>query len=140
ATCFVFGLFPALRATRADVFTRLKSRERGGATRREGRVRASLVVSEIALTLTLLVGAGLLLKSFRLLVSVEPGFRAESALTFDLSLSTRHPNGDAQAAFYDALLQRLEALPGVRSAAGVLGLPLTGFGFSSSFTVEGAPV
>jgi len=141
ATCLVFGLVPALRATRPDLIERLKSRERAGGGPRDGRLRAGLVVSEIALTLTLLVGAVLLLKSFHLLVNVDPGFDAGGALTFDLSLpSARYPDGAAQARFYSELLTRLETLPGVRSASGVLGLPLSGFGFSSSFTVDGAPM
>jgi putative ABC transport system permease protein len=141
ATCLVFGLAPALRATRTDLVEGMKSRERSGMSGRDGRLRASLVVSEIALTLTLLVGAGLLLKSFHLLVNVDPGFQTGNALSFDLSLSeTKYPDGARQSAFYEQLLSRLATLPGVTSASGILGLPFTQFGFSSSFKVEEAPV
>jgi predicted permease len=140
ATCLVFGLLPALLATRGSLVESLKSRDRSGGAR-AGRFRAALVASEIALTLALLSGAGLLVKSFRTLLAVDPGVRTSSVLTFSVSVAeARYPNAEAIAGFYRDLLTRVRALPGVVAAGGINGLPLTHFGFWSTFTVDGAPV
>lgn len=139
-TSLLFGLAPALRASRFEVSEALKRRERG-AGRGEPRLRALLVVGEIAVTLTLLTGAGLLAKSLGVLLRVDPGLVTRNVLTFTVGLPEgRYPDGGSQTSFQARLLARLDSLPGVRAAGAVNGLPLTGFGFSSSFRVEGAPV
>ena len=141
-TATLFGLWPALQATRPEMREMLQEAGRRGAGSREGsRVRSALVVAEVALALTLLTGAGLLIRSFVELRQVDPGFNPAGVLTFDLSLpNTRYPNGERTGAFYDDLLGRIRGIPGVHSAGAIFGLPLSNFGFSSSFEVEGAPL
>jgi predicted permease len=130
-TCLVFGLVPARRAARIDLVDSLKPGGRGGTG--EGSLWSrfnlsnGLVVVEIGLSLVLLVGGGLLLRSFMALEQVDPGFEVEGRLTFRLSLT-----GDAygqrgdRVAFYDALLERLEALPGVESVGAATQVPMNG--------------
>jgi putative ABC transport system permease protein len=139
---FLFGLWPALYATRPDLTRRMQQVGRGsGQDRRGNRVRAALVVAEVALAVTLLAGAGLLVRSFSALQSVDPGFNPVNVVTFDVSLpDAKYPDGQRTGAFYQDLLQRLASMPGVRSSGAIFGLPLSDFGFSSSFTVTGAPV
>ena len=119
----------------------LKEWGRGAlSTRRGARVRSALVVAEMALAVTLLAGAGLLVRSFTKLTAVDPGFRVQQALTFELSLPlARYDDQDRQIAFFDRLLPRLRALPGVQSAGAVMLLPLDGGAFVISFTVAGRP-
>jgi len=97
-------------------------------------------VAEVALALTLLVGAGLLLRSFANLRAVDPGFRADHVLTVDLNLPrSRYGNPSRQMQLYDALIERVSALPTVLSAGGVEQLPLSGPQQSSDFRIIGAP-
>jgi putative ABC transport system permease protein len=139
-TGIVFGAAPALHATR-DVASALKEGGRGaGTTRRGARVRGALVVAELALAVMLLVGAGLLMRSFARLRAVDPGFRPESALTFNLTLpDARYAEDQPRVVFFDQLLPKLGALPGVRGVAAVMGVPLTGMQFNISFVVDGRP-
>src|SRR3954469_8381233 len=125
-TGILFGLVPALTATRTLSST-LKESGRGAVTGRgSSRVRGVLVVAELALAVMLLAGAGLLMRSFMKLQAVDPGFRPEQALTFELSLpDSRYAEDSARIGFFDQLLPRLRALPGVRSVAAVMGLPLS---------------
>lgn len=107
------------------------------------RVRALLVVSEIALSLLLLIGAGLLIKSFILLREVNPGFDAENVLTMRISLpGARSSQPQQQANFYRELTKRVSALPGVEAAGATLSLPLDGSNYSvgHSFVREGRPL
>jgi putative ABC transport system permease protein len=136
------GLAPALQGSRqGDLEPALREGGRGGTSRSGGRLRGALVAAELALALPLLVGAGLLFQSFVRLSAVDPGFRAEKVLTFQLSLPTaRYPQPVAQAAFYGRLLERLRGLPGVTAAGAVQPLPLSGDGWGASFLVEGRPV
>ena len=98
------------------------------------------MVAEVALALTLLVGAGLLLRSFANLRAIDPGFRADHVLTVDLNLPrSRYETPTRQAQFYDALIDRVSALPGVRSVGGVEQLPLSGPQQMSDFRIIGAP-
>ena len=128
----LFGLLPAWRAT--TVWSLAQRLREGGAAlggRHGRRSRQGLVVAEVALAVVLVVGAGLLLKSFVRLRQVDPGFDSHGVMTFETSL----PDGagpDQARQFYGALLGRLRALPGVTSAAGIFGLPLTDFGFDIS--------
>jgi putative ABC transport system permease protein len=133
-----FGLFPALHSFRANLSGLLKSGGRSAGGRVGRRARNLLVVSEMALALVLLVGAGLLVRSFVGLQSVDPGFDPGGVLTAEVTpLQAKYPQGKQRAAFYRALLERVAALPGVESAAATHRLPLNG---NSAFPliVEGA--
>jgi len=138
-TGVLFGLVPAFSATRMSNV--LKESGRGAVGARAGnRVRGVLVVAELALAVMLLAGAGLLLRSFMKLQAVDPGFKLEPALTFDLTLpDARYKEDGPRIAFFDQLLPRLRALPGVRAASSVMGLPLNGLDFVISFQVKGRP-
>jgi predicted permease len=136
-----FGLVPALQSTRSALAGALKEAGRGALTSRSGaRVRSTLVVVEMALAVMLLAGAGLLIRSFSKLIAVDPGFRTESALTFELSLPDgRYGEEPRQIAFFDQLMPRLQAIPGVQSAGAALSLPLTGTSVVLSFEIGGRP-
>ncbi len=139
-TGVLFGLVPAFSATRG-VSASLKEGGRGAVTSRGGtRVRGVLVVAELALAVMLLAGAGLLMRSFMKLQAVDPGFKPEQALTFELTLpEARYKQDPQRVAFFDQLMPRLRSLPGVRSASAVMGLPLSGLDFIISFEVAGRP-
>jgi putative ABC transport system permease protein len=139
-TGVLFGLVPAFTATRG-VSESLKESGRGAVTGRGGaRVRGALVIAELALAVMLLAGAGLLIRSFAKLQAVDPGFRSDRALTFELTLPDgRYKDDEPRIAFFDQLLPRLRALPGVQNASAVLGLPLSGLDLIISFEVAGRP-
>jgi putative ABC transport system permease protein len=139
-TGVIFGLVPAFTVTRG-LSGSLKESGRGAVTTRGGtRIRGVLVVAELALAVMLLAGAGLLMRSFMKLQAVDPGFKPEQALTFELTLPDARYEEDApRIAFYDRLLPRLRSLPGVRGASAVMGLPLSGLDFIISFAVAGRP-
>jgi predicted permease len=141
-TGIFFGLGPAVHASRLDLNEALKEGSRvatEGRTRR--RVRDLLVIGEMAMALVLLVSAGLLMKSFVLLMRVNPGFDAQSVLTMNLLLpEARYRNETQMKAFYDQSLERIRALPGVQAAGMIsFGLPLGDNFLSGDFTVEGQP-
>ena len=140
-TGLLFGVFPAFQSTRGGISSTLKEGGRGALTTRGGaRMRTTLVVAEVALAVTLLAGAGLLIRSFSKLASVDPGFQVKPALTFELSLpDSRYEDRARQVAFFDQLLPRLQAIPGVTSAAGVISLPLSGTSIVLTFEIEGRP-
>jgi putative ABC transport system permease protein len=140
-TGLLFGVFPAFQSTRGGMSSTLKEGGRGALTTRGGsRMRSTLVVAEVALAVTLLAGAGLLIRSFTRLAAVDPGFQVKPALTFELSLpDARYEQRERQVAFFDELLPRLRAIPGVSKAAGVMSLPLSGTSFVLTFSVEGRP-
>jgi putative ABC transport system permease protein len=133
----VFGLVPALRAAKKDFQNALK--EGGRPVAGSGRrLRGALVVSEIAIALILLVGAGLLIESFRRVQEVNPGFRAENLLVMQISLpGFRYGDAQAVRTFYDQTLESVRAIPGVVSAAAISSLPLSGTVQSGSFQIEG---
>ncbi|MBD0373380.1 MAG: ABC transporter permease [Pyrinomonadaceae bacterium] len=139
-TGLVFGLIPALHATNPNLTESLKE---GGRSSTEGlrgaRLRSALVVSEIAIALVLLVGAGLMIKSFMRLQGVDPGFKPERILALDVSLpSAKYKEPQQQAAFWGQLLGRVSQIPNVESVAAVDTLPFSG-GNIISFVVEGKP-
>ena len=140
-TGLAFGLAPALLSSRTNFNSALKEGGRDtSATSRGARLRGALVVSEVALALMLLVGAGLLIKSFVNLQRVDPGFNPKSALRVDVTLPrTRYPERNQSATFYKQLLERVAGLPGVQSAGAVSSLPLSGGGTDSDFAIEGRP-
>jgi putative ABC transport system permease protein len=139
-TGIVFGLVPALSASRLDVNAALKEGGRsatGGAVRQ--RVRSLLVVSELALALMLLVGAGLLIKGFWRLRSVAPGFDTEHVLTMRIELpEARYKEIPKQTQFRRDLLERLNVLPGTQAAM-ISELPLSGDFLTHNFAIEGRP-
>jgi putative ABC transport system permease protein len=137
----LFGLAPALQTSRADLGGVIREGTRGSKGRTGTRARGLLVVVEMALAVVLLAGAGLLIRSFARLQNVDPGFRPERILTFNLELPDgKYSDDPKMRAFTTALLERLQHLPGV-TAAGltVFGLPLSGADESLSFTVAGRP-
>ncbi len=137
-TGIVFGLAPAWQAARLDMNERLKEGGRGAASERRNHTRGLLVISEVALSLVLLIGAGLLLKSLASLRAVDPGFRPGNVLTLQLSLpETRYARNEQRGAFVAEAVRRLEALPGVRAAGAASSLPLSGGMNSYSFEIEG---
>ena len=139
AAGLVFGLAPAFSASRFGLADSLKEGARGSDAR-SGRLRAALVVLEVALSLALLVGAGLLLRSFERLLSVSPGFRPEHVLTMKVSLpSRRYQDQAARVRFFKELNDRIERLPGVTASGGVSFLPLDGPGAATSYGLPGRP-
>jgi putative ABC transport system permease protein len=142
ATGVLFGIVPALQVSGTDVQDTLREGGRGAHADRRGHgVRRALVVAEIALALTLLIGAGLLLRSFARLQRVDPGFDARDLLTAHISLpQVRYPSDTARIAFIDQLLLRIAAIPGVRAAGGSQALPFSGSWSTGSFSIEGLQV
>ena len=140
-TGLIFGLAPALQVSKGALNETLKEggrRSAPGGSR--GRLRGILVVSEVALALMLLVGAGLLMKSFARLQQVNPGFRSEKVLTMEMSLPpARYSKPFQRAAFYRQLLEKIATLPGVQSAGAVTQLPLGGRSSTRAFAIEGRP-
>jgi predicted permease len=139
-TALLASLLPALRGSRGDVAARLRPGERGASGRGRHRLHDALVVAELAMAVVLLVGAGLLGRSFLNLMHPDTGFRAEGLLTAGLSLSgSTQAAGERRAAFLDAVLERARALPGVESAAFVNHLPIGGDTWRLSLSIEGRP-
>ena len=125
ATGFLFGLAPAVRAYQLGLSGGLRDGIRSTASVSSRRLNNLLVAAQVALSLVLLIGAGLLLKSFAHLLAVNPGFRPENVLTMRLSLSARSYNSPEQMIqFYEVLIERVRALPGVRAAGLVSNLPI----------------
>jgi putative ABC transport system permease protein len=140
-TAVLFGLTPAVWVSRGGLTSSLKE-ERRSSTRGQGRryMRDGIVVAEVALAAILLVGAGLLIRSFLHLMNVDPGFSFQNVLTLTISLpDTRYQSAPPMIAFEQQALDRLSALPGVKSVGGVFGLPLGNGAVGGDFTVEGQP-
>ena len=135
-SALLFALIPALRSSRMEVGSLLKMS--GWSTREGGRARNLLLVGEVALSMMLLAGAGLLIRSFVGLRSLSPGFDPERVLTLDVSVPDAHyKNSLALEGYWGQALSNLRGLPGVASADAVTPLPLSGDDWSSSFSVEG---
>ncbi|HXT74887.1 MAG TPA: ABC transporter permease [Candidatus Eisenbacteria bacterium] len=139
----LFGLAPALRVSRLDLNSILKDASRGSAGTgavwgRGNNIRRLLVISELALSVVLLIGAGLLIRSFARLQNVSPGFNPRGVLTFDLTMTGRK-YGDKQSILntYHQLWERLERLPGAQAAGGITSLPLSQAFAWTPITVEG---
>jgi putative ABC transport system permease protein len=140
-TGLVFGIAPALQSSQMGMNETLKEGGRSGTGgRRTQLLRNGFIVAEVALTLVLLAGAGLLIRSFWRLQQVSPGFRTDSLLTLQLRLPrTKYPEGPQVASFFQQLQERLSALPGVHNASAASTIMLPQLTNSSSFTVEGRP-
>jgi predicted permease len=134
-TGLFFGLAPAFQASRLNLTEALKEGDRGSSGGRQ-RFRSLLVVCEVALTLTLLVGAGLLIQSFRRVLQVDPGFEPQNLLTMQVSVN--NTDGHQVAAFFDQWQEKVRSLPGVRATAVSNGLPL-GVANRPAFFIEGRP-
>jgi predicted permease len=137
----LFGLVPALRVSRVDLATTLKQAGQGAGSATWGRghtTRRLLVIGELALSVLLLTGAGLLIRSFANLQNVNPGFNPQSVLTFALQLSGRQYNGpEPVLATYRGIWERLDRLPGVRASGGCSDLPLTDSPAWTPISIEG---
>jgi predicted permease len=139
-TGLAMGFVPSWQASHADVNETLKDATRGNTGgRAAGQLRSVLFVGEVALSLVLLIGAGLLLRSFARLQSVSPGFETDHVVTFNVQLSPgQYPDTARQSAFYQQLAERLAAIPGVTAASGISNLPVVAGGnIRSPFTPEG---
>jgi len=140
-TGVVFGLAPALQSSKPGLNEPLKEGSRGaaqGAGYRGSRTRSLVVISELALSVVLLIGAGLMIRSFRHLLGVNLGFNTEGVLTAQLSLSkAKYPDNQRVTAFYHQLLQRISGVPGVQAAGAVNSPPLSGDSGTASFEIEG---
>jgi putative ABC transport system permease protein len=140
-TGILFGLAPAWHARRVDLQGALKGAGRGATSSRAG-LRQGLVIAEVALTFVLLAGAGLLLLSFHRLLRVNPGFVVDRVLTFHIDLPRyKYQTDEQQVLFYQALREKLRALPGVRAAslASQNSIPLHEGGWDMRFLIEGRP-
>jgi putative ABC transport system permease protein len=135
-TGLLFGFLPALRFSRTDLNVSLKEGVRGGGIHGRG-LRSALMVSEVALAIVLLVGAGLLIRSFAKLLDVDPGYRAENLLTARIALPPRYSDNSQRAQFYERILQRIAALPGVTAVGATSHLPLTSYNMGAQLRVEG---
>ena len=134
----LFGLLPAIRSMRPRLSEVLQ--EGGAGTlggRRARRLLNSMVAAEVALALMLLVGAGVMVRSFAALVAVDPGFRTEGVLSLALSLpDNKYPDRDSQRLFYNELVDRLSAIPGVQAAGAVTALPMSSIGSDFDAPIE----
>jgi putative ABC transport system permease protein len=141
ASGLLFGLVPAWRAMRPNLTDVLQETGRGmTASRRSRRLSDVMVVAEVALALVLLVGAGLLIRSFVNLTSVSPGFRTSGVVSLEIVLpDTRYASGASKRELYSALMDGVRALPGVVHAGAVSALPLSPLGtqFDIPFTIDG---
>jgi putative ABC transport system permease protein len=140
-TGLLFGIVPALRTAKLDLRETLNEGSRGStAGPGQHRIRGALVATEIALAMLLLVGAGLLLRSFSRLQDVPPGFQADHLFVADIPLSqTAYAKPEQRYEFFDRLVERARALPGVRSAGAASFLPVSGGGSVIHFNIVGKP-
>src|SRR4029079_12715922 len=140
-TGLIFGLAPATQASHFNLNETLKEGGRDSSAGVRGkRLRNSLVIVEVATSFILLIGAGLLINSFLHLRNLDPGFRLDHLLALNVDLSeVKYPDTQRRTAFFDEIVRRVQALPGVRSVAVAGNLPFTYNGDSMSIGVEGIP-
>ncbi len=141
AAGIIIGIMPALQFTRTSVSETLKqgSGRTGGSSLKQ-YTRKALVISEVALSLVLLIGAGLMIRSFWKLQNVDPGFDTRNALTMSLVLTmSRYPEPQQRIAFADQAIEKIRAVPGVVSVGTTTKIPLSGGGSTQPFSIEGRP-
>jgi putative ABC transport system permease protein len=139
-TGILFGLAPAAQTAKVNLTNALKEEGRGlTGGLRQNRTRAVLVIVEVALSLTLLIGAGLLLRSFLRLLNVNPGFNPEGVITFDFSLPESRYGKRKNSEFYQQLIERVAAIPGVQTASVGDPIPLGGGSSTAGVIIEGQP-
>jgi predicted permease len=137
----LFGVIPALGAARADMVESLKERGQGGANPANLYLRNTLIVSEVALALVLVIVSGLLVQTFYRLINVDPGFKAAHVLTFEIALpQLKYPDNAHIAKLYQAMIPQLQALPGVESAAVTEAVPMGDAPESTGFRIPDHPV
>jgi putative ABC transport system permease protein len=140
-TGVIFGLAPAFEATRLNLSESLKEGGKSAGGMRALRLRNSLVVLEVALALVLLIGAGLLIRSFGRLQGVDPGFDAQNVLTMGVSLPmSKYDNDQKRVNFFRQAVDQMRALPGVESVGAVNSLPFASFHSATSVDIEGRPI
>jgi len=141
ATSIAFGLLPAWRAARVDLAGTFKDGDRASTDgHRKHRLRSALVMTEFALALVLLVGAGLMIRSFVALMQVDPGFDPRNVIAMTISTKgTREADPAVRPAFFAQALERVRAVPGVESVGYINHLPLIGDRWGFSFSIEGRP-
>ena len=140
ATGVLFGLAPALLGSRTDLLASLREGGRAGTMSRSGRIiRQLLVAAQVALAVVVMIGSGLLIRSFERLREVIPGFPPAGLLTCRLPFAASFDTPARRVAFLRDLTARVQSLPGVRAVGSINTLPLTGFGGGSSFAVDGRP-
>jgi putative ABC transport system permease protein len=140
-TGLAFGLIPAFRAARPNLYRLMQNSGRRSTDSGSGRrFQSFLVVLEIALALVLLVGAGLMIKSFRHLQQIDPGFSPDNLLTLEMAVpKTKYPEDSDRSAFVERVLDRVSKIPGVVSAGTTTSLPINDLSTSTGFLVEGRP-
>jgi putative ABC transport system permease protein len=135
-----FGLIPAMTASGTSLHESLKEGGRSGSGGRGARARGAFVVVEVAVALVLLVGAGLLVRSFARLLAVDPGFEPNRTVTMRVGLPrARYPEPAQRIQFFQRLFEQVDALPGVEGAGAISFLPLTGLGSATAFEISGRP-
>jgi putative ABC transport system permease protein len=143
-SAILFGLAPALVASHVGLSARLKEGSRGGESRGHGRARGALVIAQVTLSVLLLIGAGLLIRSFSLLGRVNPGFQAPPDRVLTMFVSPTGPRltnkPDARAVFWNQLLERVRILPGVEAATLSNVVPPDRGGFGDTYEIEGKPL
>jgi putative ABC transport system permease protein len=138
ATGILFGLAPALSSSKLDLNEALRTTTKTANTR--SGLRGAFVVAQLALTLVLLVGAGLMTRSFVRLVNVKLGFNPKNVLTLRVELPrSRYPKGEQRKQFFEQLLERVKSVPGIQSAGAISQLPLSGYSMLGRFAIEGQP-
>jgi putative ABC transport system permease protein len=139
-TGIVFGLVPALRASSPDLLSALKQTGRSGSTSPSRRFRSALVVAEVALALVLLVGAGLMIRSFARLMAIDPGFDPSGVVTMRVTLpATKYRDLESWTAFHEDLVNRVSTIAGATAVGINSALPLEGGGSEAMVIVEGRP-
>jgi len=138
-TSVLFGLTPALQASKINLSESLKEGSRGlSGGQRSNHVRSALVIAEVALSLVLLIGAGLMIKSLTGLLKVDPGFKPDNTLTMHIALlGSKYPSANQQIAFFQDVTHRVETLPGVESVGLISSAPLSGGVYAGGFSIEG---
>src|SRR4029079_10230924 len=138
ATCLVFGLMPALRVTGTAPGAAMKAGSRGSSdTRERFGLRRALVVMQVALSLVLVVGALLFVRSLRNLTTVDAGFRQDGIVVVNLDLRKTGIPRERRTAMYEEITNRLSALPGVTSAAQAFIVPVSGSGWNEKIVING---
>src|SRR5262249_3821021 len=138
-TGVLFGMAPSLQASKPDLNESLKEGGRGATGAHGKRLHGALVIAEVGLALVVLIGAGLLIKSFMRLQKVDLGFRSDHLLTMNIQLTRSRYKGPQGAEFYRRLIERVEGLPGVVSAGGTTAIFIGTLPNSSNFSIEGRP-
>jgi putative ABC transport system permease protein len=136
----LFALIPALQVTRPNVSESLQEGSRGAVGPESHRLRGLLVISQVALSLLLLAGAGLLIKSFANLRATKPGFDPSNAVTLHLVMpKVKYPDPEQHRQFFEQMLPKFAAIPGVEAAGGAMPMPFSGNDRASAFTILGQP-